>query len=150
MLDIQKEKDHRGIEINKVGIKNLKYPIKVLDKKNGIQHTVASINLYVGLHPYCRGIHMSRFIEIINEWKSEISFHSVSSLLNMVKTRLEANSSFIEITFPFFIEKTAPVSKCSALVNYSCQINGASFPDDCIDIVSVTSIPICSVRCLSR
>jgi GTP cyclohydrolase I len=145
MLDIQKEKDYRGIAINKVGVKNLQYPIMVLDRKNGVQHTVASINLYVNLQPYCRGVHMSRFIEVIHAWKSEISFQSVSGLLNEVKTSLGTDSSFIEIAFPFFIEKVAPVSKRSALLNYSCEIHGASLPEGRIDIVSVTSIPICSV-----
>jgi GTP cyclohydrolase I len=145
MLDIQKEKDNRGISINKVGIKNLQYPIKVLDRKNGVQHTVALINLFVDLYSNCRGIHMSRFIEVIHAWKSEISFNSLSNLLSMIKTSLEATSSFIEISFPYFIEKTAPVSKSSALVNYLCEINGTSFSDKSVDIVSIINIPICSV-----
>lgn len=73
MKDIQNQRDYRNIPINKVGIKNLRYPITVLDRKNGFQHTVATINMYVDLPHKYKGTHMSRFVEMLHSFRLELS-----------------------------------------------------------------------------
>ena len=73
MIDIQKQRDYRNIPIDKVGIKNLKYPITVLDRSNRYQHTVASINMYVDLPHKYKGTHMSRFVEMLHLFRPEVS-----------------------------------------------------------------------------
>ena len=78
MRDIQTERDHRKIEINKVGVKNIRYPITVLDKAKGVQHTVGSVNMYVDLPHRFKGTHMSRFIEILNKYRGEIDIKNFS------------------------------------------------------------------------
>ncbi|MFZ0135381.1 MAG: GTP cyclohydrolase, FolE2/MptA family, partial [Desulfobacterales bacterium] len=116
MRDVQNERDHRNIPIDKVGIKNLKYPITVLDRKNGFQNTVASINMYVDLPHKNKGTHMSRFVEILHLFRPEVSLKRISEVLQQMKEHLNAASAHIEVTFPYFIEKKAPVSSAPGLM----------------------------------
>jgi GTP cyclohydrolase I len=124
MKDIQSEKDFRNIDIDKVGIKGLKYPILLLDKAHKKQHTVATINMYVNLPKEFRATHMSRFIEIINSFHREIAISNIGKILRTMKERLNARSAHLELEFPYFIEKKAPVSLEKGLVEYQCQFIG--------------------------
>lgn len=126
MKDIQKQKDFRKIEINKVGVKNIRYPIIVLDKAKGVQHTVASVNMYVDLPHRFKGTHMSRFIEILNKYKGDISIKNFSKILSEMKRKLKAKSAHLEVEFPYFIEKEAPVTKAKSLMEYICRFCGSS------------------------
>jgi GTP cyclohydrolase I len=103
MKDVQKQRPDNPLYIQKVGVKGISYPIVVSDRKKGSQHTVASINLYVDLPREFKGTHMSRFIEVLNEYKEE---------------------AHMEIAFPYFIEKTAPVSGAVGLMEYTCCLMG--------------------------
>lgn len=145
MKDIQNQKDYRNIPIDKVGIKNLRYPIKVRDRKDGFQHTVASINMYVDLPHNYKGTHMSRFVEILHIIRPEISLKKFSKILDQMKKHLNAASAHMEITFPYFIEKKAPVSHSPGLMDYTCRIVGTSDPDGKVDLVSEVIVPISSV-----
>ena len=136
MRDVQNEPDYRNIPIDKVGIKNLRYPIKVLDRCNGYQHTVATINMYVDLPHRNKGTHMSRFVEILNQYRLELSLKKISDILAEMKTHLNAASAHIEIAFPYFIEKRAPVSDSPRLMDYSCRFVGASNSDDRLDLLA--------------
>ncbi len=124
LKDVQNLKDKRGIAIDKVGIKNLHYPISVLDKTKSFQHTVADINMYVDLPHYFKGTHMSRFLEVLNEHRGEISIVSFPDILRKIKKVLNAGSASVEIEFPYFIEKAAPVSGKKSLMEYVCYYNG--------------------------
>ncbi len=145
MRDIQNERDYRNIPIDKVGIKNLKYPITVLDRRNQIQHTVADINMYVDLPHEYKGTHMSRFVEMLHLFRPEVSLKKISVILGEMKKHLDAASAQIEVTFPYFIEKKSPVSLSPGLMDYSCSFIGSSDPHDKIDLVSVVVVPISSV-----
>ncbi len=145
MKDIQNLHDDRNIPINKVGIKNLRYPIKVLDRKNGFQSTVAAINMYVDLPHDTKGTHMSRFVEMLHVFRSEVSLKSFSDILNQMKQDLNAASSHIEVAFPYFIEKHAPVSGSPGLMDYNCRLIGYSAPSGRLDLVSEVLVPITSV-----
>ncbi|MEO0097158.1 MAG: GTP cyclohydrolase FolE2 [candidate division WOR-3 bacterium] len=124
MKDIQNEKDLRNIDIDKVGIKGLKYPIVLLDKAHKKQHTVATINMYVNLPKEFRATHMSRFIEILNSFHREIAISNIGKILREMKERLNARSAHLELEFPYFIEKKAPISLEKGLVEYQCQFIG--------------------------
>ena len=145
MIDIQNQFDNRNIPIDKVGIKNLRYPITVLDKGSGLQHTVALINMYVDLPNDYKGTHMSRFVELLHLLKPEISLKKISSILSQMKSHLNAASAHIEVTFPYFIEKIAPVSKIPGFMDYTCKFTGTSGPDEKIDLISEVIVPISSV-----
>jgi len=126
MIDIQNQTDHRNQEINKVGVKSIRYPIIVLDKAKGLQHTVASINMYVDLPHRFRGTHMSRFVEILNKYRGEIAIKTFSRILNEMKQKLHAKTAHLEVEFPYFIEKKAPVSGAKGLMEYVCRFCGSS------------------------
>ena len=121
MIDIQSQMDHRRVEINKVGVKNIEYPITVLDKRNKVQHTVGKVNMYVNLPQHFKGTHMSRFIEILNEYRGTINIKAISTILTKMKEKLNAESAYMEVEFPYFIEKRAPISRAKSLMGYTCQ-----------------------------
>jgi len=125
MEDIQNHMDDRNIDIDQVGVKGIRYPITVLDKDEGEQQTVAEINMYVNLPRYYKGTHMSRFVEILNEHSRRISLRNFSEILEEMKKRLNAESAHMEITFPYFISKRAPVTGTEGLMEYKCTFRGS-------------------------
>lgn len=145
MKDVQSQRDYRNIPINKVGIKNIRYPITVLDRRNSVQNTVATINMYVDLPHKYKGTHMSRFVELLHLFRPEVSLKNIAAILNQMKKHLNAKSAHIEVTFPYFIEKKAPMSNAPGLMDYTCSIIGSSHPGDKIDIISEVIVPISSV-----
>ena len=124
MIDIQSEADHRDVPLQKVGIKGLEYPIKVLDKANKTQTTSAVVDLFVNLPQHFKGTHMSRFIEIFHKYHSDLSMRQFLVLLEEIRCRLEAERAFGSIGFPFFVEKSAPVSGQKGMMAYRCTYEG--------------------------
>jgi GTP cyclohydrolase I len=153
MIDIQNQKDFRNIDIKKVGVKNIKYPITVLDRARGTQPVNASINMYVNLPRHFKGTHMSRFVEVLNDFKGQISIKTFQTVLEKTRQKLHAQSAHMEIEFPYFLEKTAPVSKARSLMEYRCIFageNSAIQTDFLVGIVvPVTTVCPCS-REISR
>ncbi|MFC1881696.1 GTP cyclohydrolase FolE2 [Thermodesulfobacteriota bacterium] len=145
MKDIQSQPDFRKIPIDKVGIKNLRYPVTVRDRRDGFQHTIAVINMYVDLPHNNKGTHMSRFVELLHFLHPDVSLQKFSVILENMKKHLNAASAHLEMTFPYFIEKTAPVSTSPGLMDYTCSIRGSSDPDGRVDLVSEVAVPISSV-----
>jgi GTP cyclohydrolase I len=125
MIDIQNQRDDRNIEIQKVGIKDIRYPITVLDKSRGTQDTVASINMYVNLPHHFKGTHMSRFIEVLNAHRGKVSMRNFSVILEELREKLQARSAHMQVSFPYFIEKKAPISGAPGLIEYTCQLCGS-------------------------
>ena len=145
MKDVQSQPDYRNIPIDKVGIKNLRYPITVRDRRDGFQHTIAAINMYVDLPHDNKGTHMSRFVELLHLLRPEVSLKKFSAILENMKSHLNAASAHLEMTFPYFIEKKAPVSSSPGLMDYTCSIIGTSDPSGKIDLISEVVVPISSV-----
>jgi len=143
MPDLQKSADARRIAIDKVGVKDIRYPIVVLDRARKEQHTVARVNMYVDLPHHFKGTHMSRFIEVLNLYHGAISIENIETILAEMKTRLEANRAHLELEFPYFIEKQAPVSGARSLMEYQCSMQG-SLSDD-YDFVLGVTVPMTSL-----
>jgi GTP cyclohydrolase I len=122
--DVQNMYDPRNIDIDKVGVKNVKYPIIVLDKANGTQHTIADISMYVSLPRDYKGTHMSRFVEILHQHKNMINMKDFPIILSEMKERLNAESAHMEVRFPYFIRKDAPVSGTQGYLEYNCALIG--------------------------
>ncbi|MBW8328769.1 MAG: GTP cyclohydrolase, FolE2/MptA family, partial [Thiobacillus sp.] len=110
MPDVQSSADTRQIAIKTAGIKTIRHPIRVADKNDGVQHTIATFNMYVFLPHNFKGTHMSRFIEILNTREREISVENFEGMLRQMVERLEAESGYVEMTFPYIVNKAAPVS----------------------------------------
>src|SRR5574340_510581 len=100
IADVQNYADSRQIAIDKVGIKSIRHPVRVADKSEGVQHTIAMFNMYVFLPHNFKGTHMSRFLEILNSYEREISIESFESMLREMVQRLEAESGHVEMSFP--------------------------------------------------
>ncbi|MCD6137656.1 MAG: GTP cyclohydrolase I FolE2 [Deltaproteobacteria bacterium] len=124
MKDVQNQKDNRKIDIDKVGIKGIKYPINVLDRANKLQSTVATVNMYVHLPHNFKGTHMSRFVEVLNQYCNNLNLKSFFEMLDTIKANLDARAANLEITFPYFLMKKAPSSGVPSLMNYTCQYLG--------------------------
>lgn len=148
--DIQSSADTREIPINKVGIKEILHPVRVLDRSGGEQHTVAKFNMYVDLPHNFKGTHMSRFVEILNNHEHEISVRSFREMLQEMTQRLEADSGHIEMSFPYFVNKSAPVSGVQSLMDYQIALIGEikkGVPHTNIKaVVPVTSLCPCSKK----
>jgi GTP cyclohydrolase I len=145
MIDVQNQRDHRRVEIEKVGVKNIRYPITVLDKAKGVQHTVANVNMYVNLPHQFKGTHMSRFIEILNMYKGEIAIKNFTHILEEMKRALKAKSAHLEIEFPYFIEKQAPVTHATGLMEYICRFCGSSNDGEEDDFYVGIDVPVTTV-----
>ncbi len=126
--DIQNLPDNRKLTIDKVGVKGISYPIVVEDRTKGIQNTIADLDIFVELPHYRRGTHMSRFIEVLNQFHTEAFISKLEDFLIKLKTVMKAESAYVDITFPYFVTKKAPVSKKASLLNYKCFFS-ASFTD---------------------
>jgi GTP cyclohydrolase I len=124
IADVQNQADTRHLAINKVGIKSIRHPVVVKDKSVGVQHTIATFNMYVHLPHDFKGTHMSRFVEILNQHGREISVESFQSILREMVEKLEAKSGYIEMSFPYFVNKTAPVSDVQSLLDYDVTFIG--------------------------
>jgi GTP cyclohydrolase I len=122
--DVQARRDLRRIPINKVGVKDVYHPVRVKDRSAGEQHTVANFNMYVALPHDFKGTHMSRFVEVLNQHEREISVASFRQMLIEMTGRLDASAGHVEMSFPFFVTKTAPVSGAQSLMNYEATLIG--------------------------
>ncbi len=122
--DVQGSPDTRQLAIDRVGIKAIRHPVKIRERAGGIQHTVAHFNMYVGLPHHFKGTHMSRFVEILNAHEREISPDTFRLMLREMVRKLEAESGHIEMTFPYFVLKKAPISGVESLMDYEVTFVG--------------------------
>ncbi|MGB9429747.1 MAG: GTP cyclohydrolase FolE2 [Gammaproteobacteria bacterium] len=148
IADVQSKADTRHLPINKVGIKDIRHPIRVRDRSGGEQHTVANFSMFVDLPHNFKGTHMSRFVEILNHYEREITVESFKEMLVEMTERLGAHSGHIEMRFPYFISKKAPVSGVESLLDYDVTFIGQRKENqNCLSIrivVPVTSLCPCS------
>src|SRR6201993_2034479 len=121
MEDVQGRRDSREIALDKVGVSGLRYPIVVLDRENQRQSTIATLKMSVNLPHEFKGTHMSRFIEVLNSHRGEMTMRTLPGILAELKGKLSAESAHIEAEFPYFLERTAPVSGAVGLMDYRCR-----------------------------
>ena len=124
IADVQASADLRQIAIDKVGIKDIRHPVRVRDRSDGEQHTVATFNMYVYLPHYFKGTHMSRFVQILNKHEKEIGVESFKDMLMEMAERLESEMGHIEMRFPYFVNKKAPISGVQSLLDYDVTFIG--------------------------
>ena len=148
--DVQSTPDTRRLAIDRVGIKSIRHPARIQERDGGVQHTIALFNMYVGLPHHFKGTHMSRFVEILNAHEREISPDTFRTMLREMVKKLEAESGHIEMSFPYFVSKKAPVSGVRSLMDYE-----VTFVGDIVEgkevftlkvLVPVTSLCPCSKK----
>jgi GTP cyclohydrolase IB len=146
--DMQSRRDYRELRIDKVGVRNLRFPIQVRDKAHTIQNTVATIGMFVDLPKEFKGTHMSRFIEVLNAHGNVIHVENIPDILRSLQRKLNASSSHLEIEFPYFMSKRSPVSRGESLMDYIARFDAAAI-NGTIDFVltvkaQVTTLCPCS------
>ncbi len=150
IADVQGSADTRRIPIDKVGIKDIRHPVRVKDRTGREQHTIATFNMYVNLPHNFKGTHMSRFVEILNQHEYEITVDSFRDMLREMTERLEAESGHIEMSFSYFVSKAAPISGVESLLDYDVTLAGEitdGKPRMIIKVVvPVTSLCPCSKK----
>ncbi|MGB4335718.1 MAG: GTP cyclohydrolase FolE2 [Chromatiaceae bacterium] len=124
IADVQASADTRQIAIDKVGIKDIRHPVRVRDRSDGEQHTIATFNMYVYLPHNFKGTHMSRFVQILNKHEKEIGVESFKEMLTEMAERLESEMGHIEMRFPYFVNKKAPISGVQSLLDYDVTFIG--------------------------
>jgi GTP cyclohydrolase I len=148
--DVQSSPDSRKLAIDRVGIKAIRHPIQIMQRVGGVQHTIAHFNMYVGLPHHFKGTHMSRFVEILSAHEREITVDSFQAMVKEMVAKLEAEEGVVEMTFPYFIEKAAPVSRVKSLLDYEVsfvsQIIGGKQGFAMKVLVPVTSLCPCSKK----
>ena len=153
LYDKQSERDHRELPIDKVGVRGLRFPIQIRDRAHSLQNTVATIGLFVDLPKEFKGTHMSRFIEVLNAHGSVVHVENITDILYAMQQRLNAATSHREMEFPFFLEKKAPVSGMTSVMDYIARFDATATGKE-IDFVltvkaNVTTLCPCS-KAISR
>ena len=141
LQDTQNQRDRRGIPIDRVGVRQLRYPMQVLDKARSRQHTIATVSLTVDLPHHFKGTHMSRFVEVLNQFGPELHVENVPKLLRGLSQRLDSDVAHAIIDFPFFLEKHAPVSGAMGMMDYQAQFD-ATLIKGKVDIMVTVAVPV--------
>jgi GTP cyclohydrolase IB len=143
LVDIQATPDKRNIAIDKVGVRGVRYPIVVLDRANERQHTIGDFTLTVDLPADFKGTHMSRFLEALNENEGEINIHALPKMLKRMRERLHAEKAHVEVTFPFFVKKVAPVTGKEGWMDFEGGFIAESNGSD--DLVISVKVPVATL-----
>ena len=141
MQDIQSQADDRRVDIRKVGVREIRYPVTVLDRARREQRTIAAVNMFVNLPHHFKGTHMSRFVEILNRHRDRIGVNQVHRILEEMKERLDAEEAHLEMSFPFFVKRARPAAARVELDRYRCTLHG-SLAAGGHDLVLGVRIPI--------
>ena len=144
MPDIQSEPDRRRVAIDKVGVKEIKLPVTLATPSGGEVETVADINMYVSLPADRKGTHMSRFLEVIGDYRSGMQPTRIVELCQHLRRTLDAADAHVEMSFPYFITKRAPVTELPGVMDYRCRFIGTSTPT-CDDVILSVSAPATSL-----
>jgi GTP cyclohydrolase IB len=153
MQDKQSERDHRELRIDKVGVKGLRFPIQIRDKAHSVQNTIATISMFVDLPKEFKGTHMSRFIEVLNAHGNMVHVENIPEILYAMQRKLKSDAAHLEMEFPFFLTKKAPVSGMESVMDYTARFDANAYGRE-IDFVltvlaGVTTLCPCS-KAISR
>jgi GTP cyclohydrolase I len=141
MHDKQNERDHRKLPIDKVGVRGLRFPIQIRDKAKVVQNTIATIGMFVDLPHHFKGTHMSRFIEVLNSHGSMVHVENITDILHAMQLKLDAATAHLEMEFPYFLTKKAPVTGLESVMDYSARFDATAAGKD-IDFVLTVKVGV--------
>lgn len=142
--DVQGSADTRGVGIDHAGVSGLRYPIVVLDQARTRQHTIASVTMSVAVAHQLKGTHMSRFIEVLNRHRGEVTMHTIPTILEELCLRLDTEEASMEVRFPYFLERLAPATGAAALLDYDCAFT-ATRRRGATDFILEVGVPVTSL-----
>lgn len=149
LKDTQNEPDERRLAIDRVGVKNLRYPIRVRDRARDSQETVALVQLTVDLPHHFKGTHMSRFLEVLHSHGPLLHIESMGDLLRQLTRKLDSECAHVDFEFPYFIQKSAPVSEAIGFLDYIVRFS-ASLHKGQYDFVMTVVVPVTTLCPCSR
>ncbi|HEV2391428.1 MAG TPA: GTP cyclohydrolase FolE2 [Verrucomicrobiae bacterium] len=138
--DKQSERDYRELRIDKVGVRGLRFPITVRDKERTVQNTVATIGMFVDLPKEFKGTHMSRFIEVLNAHGNVIHVENIPDILYALQAKFHAATSHLEIEFPYFMVKKAPVTRLESVMDYTARFDATACRKEIDFILTVKAL----------
>jgi GTP cyclohydrolase I len=141
LTDTQSEPDHRRIPIDRVGVKALRFPMQIRDQAHTLQHTIATAALTVDLPHQFKGTHMSRFVEVLNEFGPELHVEKIGTLLRALTRRLDSRCAHVDFEFPFFLTKEAPVTGAQGMMDYNARF-AATLENDVLDFIVTVVVPV--------
>ena len=141
LTDTQNEPDDRQIAIDRVGVRALRYPMQIRDKARDVQHTIATAALTVDLPHHFKGTHMSRFVEVLNEFGPELHVDNIRTILRELTARLDSESAHVDFEFPFFLAKAAPVTGAVGMMDYNARF-AATLEKGVVDFVVTVIVPV--------
>jgi len=141
LIDTQNEPDHRKIAIDRVGVKDLRYPIQIRDKHHSVQHTIATVQLTVDLPHHYKGTHMSRFVEVLNSHGPILHVENIGEILEELSDRLDSQNSHVDFEFPFFLEKQAPATRAVGMMDYNVRFSATRANGE-IDFIVTVIVPV--------
>ncbi len=144
MQDVQSAPAEVALSIDRVGVKHLMLPLVVRDRAQGVQHTVARVDLGVDLPAAFKGTHMSRFVEALENWKEELDYHSFKALLTDIRQRLSARKAYVVFRFPYFLKQASPKSGSPGWMSYECTLTGEMAGETMVFTLAV-DVPVMTV-----
>jgi GTP cyclohydrolase I len=144
LADIQASRDDRNLRVDQVGITGIRYPVAVADREHGKQDTIAEVSMSVDLSPGVKGAHLSRFVEVLHETAGEIGPQVIPAILDALRARLGASSAQLELSFPYFLRRTAPITGAAALLEYQSWLAG-NITDAGTQVMLGVRVPVTSV-----
>src|SRR6266853_7028591 len=138
--DKQSERDHRELRIDKVGVRGLRFPIQVRDKARTVQNTVATIGMFVDLPKEFKGTHLSRFIEVLNAHGEVVHVENITEILHALQKKFQAATSHLEMEFPYFMIKQAPVSGLESVMDYEARFDATACHEDIDCVLTVKAL----------
>ena len=141
MKDKQSEPDYRRLPIDKVGVRGLRFPIQIRDKARSVQNTIATLGMFVDLPHEFKGTHMSRFIEVLNSHGSMVHVENIVDILFAMQDKLKSNSAHLEMEFPYFMTKKAPVTGMESLMDYTARFDASALGKE-IDFVQTAKVGV--------
>ncbi|MBI1890937.1 MAG: GTP cyclohydrolase I FolE2 [Burkholderiales bacterium] len=141
--DVQSTPDTRRLAIQRVGVKGVRYPVSI-KTSTGAQPSVGTWNMYVHLPEEKKGTHMSRFIALLEGNRAPLDVAHFTQLLRKMTRLLEADAGRIELSFPYFINKTAPVSGVESLMDYEVGLTG-EIKGDAVEVALKVVVPVTSL-----
>jgi GTP cyclohydrolase I len=145
LTDTQSELDHRRLPIDRVGVRGVQFPLSIADRELRPQHTVATVSMAVDLPHQYKGTHMSRFMQVLHSHGSELTVANAAAIPRELLNRLEARRAHLELRFPYFRSKAAPVTGTQGLLDYGVlfEINAEADQTDFVVTVSVPVTTLC-------
>lgn len=144
LADVQAEPDMRGVPLAEVGIEELRYPLLIADGQGGKREVVATVSMSVGLDANVKGAHLSRFIEVLHDWREQLGPDNTLGMVDELRRRMGSDSARVKLSFPYFLERRAPVSGIPSFVDYGCELEVAATGSGS-DLIQQVQVPVTSV-----